>query len=311
MPFSFENGTTDYTNIVSIATASVLCFTCICGVLGNTIVIGVGILKRKYQNNVTNCYIINLAITDLLFLLVSVPLTTYLSMQKAWIFGEFLCKIPFYFAYVLLQATCYTLAAMSIDRYLTIVHEGWYRRYRKPKYALIICILIWTVSSVFMFPYDYLLQRDVGTINQSLVILECTVNDNASFLSCLSTFGFYYVLPLLIIILCYSRVSSYIRYHGIKILTHLSGRTSQVIYLRGRRVQRMLLGLILAFALCWLPIHVLELLNCSQILSNTIDSKHIHLLTIVRIIAHGLSYFNSCLNPFLYAILNKSYFSSR
>ncbi|CAF4312983.1 unnamed protein product, partial [Adineta steineri] len=43
MPFSIENGTTDYTNIVSIATASVLCFTCICGVLGNTIVIGVGI----------------------------------------------------------------------------------------------------------------------------------------------------------------------------------------------------------------------------------------------------------------------------
>jgi hypothetical protein len=71
----------------------------------------------------------------------------------------------------------------------------------------------------------------------------------------------------------------------------------------------MLLGLTLAFALCWLPIHILELLHCSQLLSYAFYLKHIHILTAARVIAHGLSYFNSCLNPFLYALLNTSYFS--
>ncbi len=71
----------------------------------------------------------------------------------------------------------------------------------------------------------------------------------------------------------------------------------------------MLLGLTLAFAVCWLPIHILELLYCSQLLSNLFYLNHVHILTIARIIAHSLSYFNSCLNPLLYAILNKSYFS--
>jgi hypothetical protein len=71
----------------------------------------------------------------------------------------------------------------------------------------------------------------------------------------------------------------------------------------------MLLGLTLAFALCWLPIHILELLHCSQLLSYSFYVKHVHILTIARGIAHALSYFNSCLNPLLYAILNKSYFS--
>jgi hypothetical protein len=68
--------------------------------LGNAIVLIVGICKRRYQKNVTNCYIMNLAITDLLFLLFSVPLTIYLATRPIWIFGEFICKINIYLAHV-------------------------------------------------------------------------------------------------------------------------------------------------------------------------------------------------------------------
>lgn len=111
---------------------------------GNAIVLCVGIFKRKYQNNVTNCYILNLALNDLLFLLISVPLTAYLGVNPTWIFGGFVCKMQIYLAYVFLQAICNTLAAMSIDRYLNTVHESWYRPYRKSKNAQIVCLLIWT-----------------------------------------------------------------------------------------------------------------------------------------------------------------------
>jgi len=68
--------------------------------LGNGIVLAIGILKKKYRNNVTNCYIMNLAITDLLFLLLSVPFTIYLAVRNVWIFGEFLCKMHIYLAHV-------------------------------------------------------------------------------------------------------------------------------------------------------------------------------------------------------------------
>jgi predicted membrane-bound dolichyl-phosphate-mannose-protein mannosyltransferase len=64
------------------------------------IVLSIGIVKRRYQKNVTNCYIMNLAITDLLFLLFSVPLTIYLGVRNVWIFGEFICKIHIYLAHV-------------------------------------------------------------------------------------------------------------------------------------------------------------------------------------------------------------------
>jgi hypothetical protein len=120
---------------------------------------------------------------------------------------------------------------MSIDRYLNVVHELWYRQYRKPKYTLIICILIWIgkmilyllykishsllASSIFMFPYDYVLRSNNDkSINQSSITHDCNVNNNGSFFSsCLFTFGFYYVLPLSIIGISYSRVVIHIRNH--------------------------------------------------------------------------------------------------
>lgn len=58
-------------------------------------------VRKKNYKYVTNCYIINLALTDLLFLLISVPLTTYLGLTNTWILhGLISCRIHIYLAYV-------------------------------------------------------------------------------------------------------------------------------------------------------------------------------------------------------------------
>jgi hypothetical protein len=36
--------------------------------------------------------------------------------------------------------------------------------------------------------------------------------------------------------------------------------------------------------------------------------KHMRLLDAIRVTAHALSYFNSCLNPVLYALYNQDFF---
>ncbi|CAF1101758.1 unnamed protein product [Adineta ricciae] len=208
--------------VVAFALSSVLLSICICGVLGNALVLGVGIYKQKYRKNVTNCFIMNLAVADLSFLLTSVPLTSYLGLSKLWIFGEFICKMNIYLAHVFLQATCYTLATMSIDRYLYMVHVVWYRKYRTPKHTLIICVSIWIISLLFMFPYKHVLRMIMRTHTGSRHTLDCSVYDRDSlFSSCIFTFGFYYVLPLSIIAICYLRVFMWVQsatYHGQKSL---------------------------------------------------------------------------------------------
>lgn len=64
----------------------------------------------------------------------------------------------------------------------------------------------------------------------------------------------------------------------------------------------------LAFAVCWLPIHILELMRCtnSQFL-HTLIRSYPRLLYSFRAFTHALAYFNSCLNPYLYALLNRSF----
>lgn len=68
-------------------------------ILGNFAVIYVGIRKKKYRN-VTNCYVINLALADLLFLTLSIPYTTYIGLVDTYPFSDSICKIYMYLAYV-------------------------------------------------------------------------------------------------------------------------------------------------------------------------------------------------------------------
>ncbi len=63
-----------------------------------------------------------------------------------------------------------------------------------------------------MFPYAHFFNINGDKNNQSSDVLECIVHDSNSLISsCIFTFGFYYVLPLSIIFLCYLRVFLHVR----------------------------------------------------------------------------------------------------
>ena len=64
----------------------------------------------------------------------------------------------------------------------------------------------------------------------------------------------------------------------------------------------------LAFAVCWLPIHILELLSCgNKDFVSSLIQKYPRILYSIRAFTHALAYFNSCLNPYLYALLNRNF----
>jgi len=65
------------------------------GLIANIFVIIV-IIKCRRMRTLTNRFLLNLAISDLLATLICLPPTAYHHYDKRWIFGEFLCRfVPF------------------------------------------------------------------------------------------------------------------------------------------------------------------------------------------------------------------------
>jgi len=87
----------------------------IVGIIGNSLTI-VALVKGSpnLQSHATTKFVINLAVTDLLFCSLNLPLTTVRYMTRSWPFGTFLCHwYPFFFygnvATSLMSITCITV----------------------------------------------------------------------------------------------------------------------------------------------------------------------------------------------------------
>lgn len=70
----------------------------IIGSIGNGLVIYT--LGRNADMTPTNVYVINLALADLTFLIIVIPINTVAFAVEEWIFGDAMCKISSYMIYV-------------------------------------------------------------------------------------------------------------------------------------------------------------------------------------------------------------------
>ena len=61
------------------------------GLIGNLLVIFV-ILRNRTMKTVTNVFLVNLAVSDVLFLTFCAPFTATIYITKDWPFGEHMCK---------------------------------------------------------------------------------------------------------------------------------------------------------------------------------------------------------------------------
>jgi len=89
------------------------------GLVGNALVITVitKIYRRQpHGMNNTNRFILNLAISDMFFLLFCVPFQAPLYSMDGWPFGSFMCVFCEVCQKVTMLASVYSLVALSFDR---------------------------------------------------------------------------------------------------------------------------------------------------------------------------------------------------
>lgn len=88
----------------------------IIGVVGNGLVIFVILLDRKMRQSITNLFIMNLAIADLLIMLFGIPEIIQFMLRTGWILGPAACKSNRFIMTVSLYASVLCLVSVCIER---------------------------------------------------------------------------------------------------------------------------------------------------------------------------------------------------
>lgn len=118
---------------------------------GNVMVcLAVGLSRRLWR--IANCFVVSLAVTDLLLGLLVLPLSATLELRSGnWPFGGTLCNIYISLDVLLCTASILTLLAISVDRYLAISAPLVYSRRVTPLRVTLALIAIWALSLAVSF----------------------------------------------------------------------------------------------------------------------------------------------------------------
>ncbi|XP_077989237.1 somatostatin receptor type 2-like [Glandiceps talaboti] len=176
---------------------------CVSGIIGNGIIIFV--LVRCYKTTVANVYILNLASADLFFLL-TLPFTAYRNTGRSWIFGKIACKVVHGIDGMNMFLGLFTLTALSIDRYLALVHTLKSRNLRTVRNARIVCASLWVMSALATLPLW--LYATTSPFLDTLVFCEIVspANIHIHYVFTIYSFIIGFCLPLIIITFCYLSV---------------------------------------------------------------------------------------------------------
>ena len=295
-----------FESVVQIVVPIIFGFIATLGFVGNLLVIIV-VVSNKQMRNTTNALIINLAIADLVFIVVCVPFTAVTYAIPVWPFGSVFCKIYQYVIHVTAHASVYTLVLMSLDRYLAVVHPIRSMTVRTEQNAWIACAAAWTiicaVNAPMLAEFDvYAYEVGVDDLRSTCMNLKLLAGDEHGrvFYGCF--FAFAYVLPLSLVTVLYGFMIRRLLTGNAATAASASGGSRRAEGQRARRrVTRMVVVVVVIFGACWLPLHVIFIVQFFGTYPDTV------LFIAVKIASCCLAYMNSCVNPILYAFLSENF----
>ncbi|KAM9323445.1 chemokine XC receptor 1-like [Pholidichthys leucotaenia] len=249
-------------------------------VIGNVLLLCVlGI----YENlkNITNVFILNLAISDLIFT-VTLPFWSIYHLHH-WIFGDIFCKFVTAASFIGLYSSVILLTVMTVDRFIAVVLYSWPISYKSRKRCAIgACFAAWVISIAASISdaVSVRMETDMEGLNY------CQDNsDNHDVRP-----GYYlqwsllFFLPFVIILFCYSAI--------LKTVLQASNR-------RRYRSVAVVLCIVVAFFLCWGPYNTILFIIPLYTLR---DCKELNQLNIAKDICHILAFSHCCMNPLLYML---------
>ncbi|XP_061570782.1 B2 bradykinin receptor-like [Cololabis saira] len=266
------------------------------GIVLNVFVLMVFCLHKK-ACTVPEIYLSNMAAADLVLMSCLPFWAVYVLRHLVWPLDESMCKIVTMAIVMNADCSIYFLVLVSIDRYMALVHPMTQMRMRRPSYAKLGCLLVWGLGFLLRLPT--LIFRKLYYEGN---VTRCHIDypKNTYLVFALIPFIFSFCIPISIISFC-----------TIKIIKVLTNRLTEGLESQNtdRKATTLVLAVLLAFLICWVPFHLAKLLVILIKLKLGIITKCsvLYVLSICRPTFTYLAFFNSVLNPILYVIVGKNF----
>ena len=262
--------------------------------VGNSLVCVV-VLRKREMKTVTNYFILNLAIADLMLTCICIPFDIPVQeMNNVWPYGAFMCRVLYPLQTLTLFASVYTLTGLSLSRYWAIVHPM--KTQLTTGHAKLIICVIWSTSLIIVSPYvavSVMRRTDKDT-------LRCVEawDGGESRAYTVALFVFQYLLPLSIIACAYYCIGV-----DLKRRARNENRVLQDIQSEEtRKIVRMLKVVTTIFAVCVLPTNIMWLwLDFGEA-----DKRYRYFWELVAL-CNILTFSNSASNPICYTILSENF----
>ncbi|XP_027131531.1 trace amine-associated receptor 1 [Larimichthys crocea] len=234
----------------------------------------------------TNLLLLSLAVSDFFVGLLVLPIEA-LMLVTCWVLGDLMCVFYYFLPLTAISASVGSMVLISMDRYVAIcdpLHYPSRVTERTVTSAVCLCWICSVIYSVFL-SYDHLKQP--GRYNSCYG--ECVVGVDGDV-----DLAFAFSIPISIIVILYLRVfvvaaaqARAMRSHVTAVKLQLSVTLTKKSELKAART----LGVLVAvFLLCYSPYYCLCLTGGNILIGSPLEASMSFLM-----------YFNSCLNPVIYA----------
>ncbi|KAK2886633.1 hypothetical protein Q8A73_020579 [Channa argus] len=262
----------------------------ILGAIGNLMVVWIYTTVRNRLKTMTDMYLLNLAVADLLFLCM-LPFWA-VDAIKGWDFGTGLCKLVSAVYRINFFSSMFLLTCISVDRYIAIVQVTKAHNTKRKRlfYSKLACLGVWIVSTLLALPEFIFAQVKSSSSGMSCVLVYWDNVNNWTKILVLSLqicMGF--CLPMLVMFFCYSVI----------IRTLLQARSFEK-----HKALRVIFAVVLVFVLSQLPYNSLLIVEAMEAANATFtECETVIVVDIAGQIAKSLAYTHACLNPFLYVFI--------
>lgn len=270
----------------------------ILGIFGNVLVCFV-VARNRQMHTVTNLFITNLALSDILLCMLAVPFTPLYTFLGGWVFGKTLCHLVPYAQAVSVYISTLTLTSIAIDRFLVIIYPF------HPRMRIEICtaiiVGIWVIALLVTLPYGLYMQLELELQLNTLCEEHWPSEPFRKVFSSLTSI-LQFVVPFFVIAFCYVCVSIKLNNRAKSKPGSKTSKREEADRERKRRTNRMLIAMVTIFGVSWLPLNIVNVVN--DFYSPASDWTYYRLCFFMT---HCLAMSSTCYNPFLYAWLNDNF----